>query len=616
MVQFSELPLRETKNTMSGSCDCKRILVKAITQNNGDMVRQLFKTNPWLKKDLRLSEVTRKEQEAMLQVKSQRPLIDSAYIPDNAWCMAAVFGAHHVLQVMREFGVRLSETNSHKNNSLHCIIALASIETEGFEIESISTVSFIKSLATNREYTELLLAENGDGLRPLELASHLGTFSLFQFLFETSEHYVSRKKELSFFTVLYFDITDYIIGSRILKSPPFTMALLDQNNMNHTSLHDVYFTDPMKTWIAAIQFSNRPYIIVFAFLRITYIFNFLMSLHFTKTRILSSNPSKHSSIHQEISGNRSVPISTATNRDQGLENIVLLVSLMFSIIYSTGALLINTAYLIIVVCNNRNMSWKTKKVSGDKELVVYKWFYMSANWIILIGILVLSQDVMRLRYSDQNHKAFSANYIDGVVTIAVCVCTWDVMYYLQLIPGLNLYTIAVQRMLTDFISFGVIFGLFFLSYVFGFHVLFDDAKTFSVSLYRTFKIMYGIFNHADTNYTQHFLHVAFIFMVVYLLLNILIAIFSSSFEWVYKHRRIILTVQSLSVYLIMEPVMARLMSRFHNYLREKYLVFENDRVYVTKIVMKKLRYVNSNTISSTIRDTESTTNPSRELTAI
>ena len=143
----------------------------------------------------------------------------------------------------------------------------------------------------------------------------------------------------------------------------------------------------------------------------------------------------------------------------------------------------------------------------------------------------------------------------------------------------NLYAIAVQRMLTY--SFGAMFGLFSLSYVFGFHVLFDDFNTFVTSISRTFQIMMGITNYANTNFIRYFLHVAFIFMVVYLLLNILIVILTSSFGWAYKHRRILLTVLCLSVTLTMEPVMARLIRRFHNYLRKRYLVFENDKVYVT-----------------------------------
>ena len=584
------------------SFDSQQILVKSITENNGDLTKQLFKANPCLERDLSLSDVTREAVQALSQVKSQYPLMNSAYIPDNAWCLAGVFNAHHVLQAMREFGVRISASNSYGNNILHCIIARASIETNKVESKSITTISFIKSFTTTKEYTELLLAENSDGLRPLELASHLGTFSLFKFIFETSELYVSRTKDLSLFTVLYFDITDYVTGSRMFKSPPFTLVLLDQNNMNHKSLHDMFFKDPMKTWLAAINYSNRPYIVFFALLRTTYIFNFLLSLHFTKARVLASKTPQLQPMHHEMSSNLSTPLSTTNNETEDTEDARLFISVMFSTAYSIGALLINIAYGIIVMCHDGKVTWKTKKATGNKNLVMYKWFYASANWIILIGILVISQDVLRLIYIQQHQRTFSADHIDVIVIIAVCVCIWDLMYYLQLVPGLNLYTIAVQRMLTGFASFGVIFGLFFFSYVFGFHVLFDDTETFLASLYRTFHIMLGAFNFADTNHSQHFLHFAFIFMIVYLLLNILIAIFTSSYDWVYKHRRIILTIQCLSVYLIMESVMVRIMSRFHNYLRKKYLHFENDRVYVTKVVIKEFKYNKSNTLLKTKSD--------------
>ena len=188
---------------------------------------------------------------------------------------------------------------SYGKSSLHCIIAQASVETGEFESKSIPTITFIKLLTTSKEYTELLLAENSDGLRPLELASHLGTFSLFKSIFETSDLYVSRASDLGLFVVLYFDTNDYITGPRMFKSPPFTLALLDQNNMDHKSLHDMLFKDPMKTWLAAINFSNRSYIIVFTFLRTAFIFNFLLSLHFTKSRVFASKIPQFQPIHKK-----------------------------------------------------------------------------------------------------------------------------------------------------------------------------------------------------------------------------------------------------------------------------------------------------------------------------
>ena len=130
---------------------------------------------------------------------------------------------------------------------------------QAIRIKTISPIMHIKSLATKEEYRELLFSENSEGLRPFELSSHLGTYTLFQLLFESNELYVSKVRESSFFSVLYFDITDYILGPRMQKSPPYTMILLDKTKTKHKSLHGVLLNDPMKSWFAAINYSNRPY---------------------------------------------------------------------------------------------------------------------------------------------------------------------------------------------------------------------------------------------------------------------------------------------------------------------------------------------------------------------
>ena len=571
---------------MKSLLECKQSLVGAIAKNNGDLARQVFKENKYLKEDLDVSEIIQKEHKDLHDIKPQCPLVASAYVADNAWCLAGVYDAREVLQVMREFGVRITEANSQQNTFLHCVIARASIGPDDFESKFISTLMFIKSLATDEEYTNLLLAENGDGLRPLELAFHLGTFSMFRFLFETSGLYMSKISECSLFSIQYFDITDYVLGPRMQISPPYTMLFLDQRKMNHKSIKDVCLNDPMKTWINAINCSNSPYIMASVVLRITYILNFFISLVFAKIEV-----NQNKKLHQlhttgEISGDFSTLGFTSEYDITDTDNTLLLISLLYNIIYSIGVLLFNTASAIMTMWLHRSMRWKYKTVTGDRHLVVYRWFYIIANWITVVGILILSQDVLRLQFTEKNHQTFSAYYIDVMALIAVFVCIWDVMYYLQLVPGLNLYVIAVQRMLVDFLSFGVLFILFFFSYVFGFYILSEDADDLSDSMYGTFQLMLNMINYAESNYNLQFLHVAFTFMIVYLLLNILIAIFTLSFNGVYEYKDIILMVQCLSVSLLIEPVMSKVMGRFHNYLRKKYLVFENGRVYVTKIIVK------------------------------
>ena len=567
--------------SMTSLLDCKRSLMTAITENNGNATKQLFKENKNLKEDLSLSEIMREELNDLHKMKPQCHLSKSVYVPDNAWCLAALYDAREVLQSMREFGVPIWEANSHANTFLHCIIAWASIDTDEFESIFISTIMFIKTLATKDEYREVLLSENGDGLRPLELASHLGTYTLFQFLFESSELYMSKIREFSLFSVLYFDITDYIHGPRMQKSPPYTMMLLDERKMNHKSLHDVILHDPMKSWFAAINYSNRPYLIVLAFLRVIYILSFILAFLCAKDQVKIFQQSYTETKMYDNFSNTSL---TMAYRESDIT--VLLILLIYNITYSVSVLLIVTAYVTLILWHHKTMRWKLKTASGNKRLVLYRWFYIYSNWITSIGILVLNVDVLKLQLAKQNHEIFSRDYIDMMVLIAVCVCIWDVMYYLQLVPGLNIYVVAVQRMMSDFASFGILLLLFFFSYVFGFYILSRDAHDILASMYGTFQLMLNMIGYAEATYTLQFLHVAFIFMMNFLLLNILIAIFTSSFDNVCKNKRVILMVQCLSVSLFTDPVVSKVMSRFQHYLRRKYLVYENERVYVTKVILK------------------------------
>ena len=134
----------------------------AITENNGNATKQLFKENENLKEDLSLSEIMREELNDRHRRKPQCHLSKSVYVPDNAWCLAALYDAREVLQSMREFGVPIWEVNSHANTFLHSIIAWASTDTDELESTFISTIMFVKTLATKNEYRQVLLLENGN----------------------------------------------------------------------------------------------------------------------------------------------------------------------------------------------------------------------------------------------------------------------------------------------------------------------------------------------------------------------------------------------------------------------------------------------------------------------
>ena len=98
--------------------------------------------------------------------------------------------------------------------------------------------------------------------------------------------------------------------------------------------------------------------------------------------------------------------------------------------------------------------------------------------------------------------------------------------------------------------------------------------------------MLNMFSFAQSESTLQIFHVIFIILLVYLLWNIVIAIFSSTFEHIRKHKEIIARVQALSVTLVFQDILPKLLQPIRNHLLKKYLVFEDGIIYVTKVVMK------------------------------
>ena len=585
MTRIYVAPIEQESVTSSVcSDDIKRVFINAIIENKEHRVRELISDDTKYKLGLTLSPVFDHELDTLAHVKRKCPGTGRAYLPDDAWCLAVVYNARNVLQVLREFNFPVTHVNAYRNTFLHCLIAQASIEDEEQEERFLSTIKFMKSLISSEEYNKLLLLENRDGLRPLELASHLGTFALFQFLFDTDCIYKIRTRSCSMFSVQYFDITEYVTGKRYLKSPVMSMMLLDRRKINHTSLEAAFRSDPIKTWLTAVKYSNIPYVVIMALFRFMYIASFFLSLFETKRTVIRSRANT----------NRQMPFvnGSATYSDNysihDTDNTLLMVVLGYNVIYSISVLFFDMIYSLVCLAKYRQLKWNTRIVKGKKDPVMYRWAYLIGDAFSLIGILIISVDILILQISQQHQHTFSSGYINVMALTAAFACVWDVLYYLQLIPGLNLYVIAVQRMLSDFFSFGIVFMLFFFSYVFGFYILDEDADSFLDSAYGTFQLMLNVVNYAEASGAIQILHVTFIFMIVYLLLNILIAIFASSFEYVYNERHIILAVQNLSVFLIVDSVTSTLLGRFHNYLRQKYFLFDNGRVYVTRIVKKPI----------------------------
>ena len=503
----------------------------------------------------------------------------STYTPDNVWCLAAIYNSRELLRFLVERQVNATEGTSHGNNYLHCLIAFASMETEEVELQAVDSAKYIQSLLSVNEYKHILMAENQVGLRPLELASHLGTFALFMSIFESSPVYIARNLDHSFYTIQYYDITDYVTGDRFSKSPPYTMMFLEEKTWKHSHIRDVFLEDPMKTWLSALIYSNMPVIILWSLLRMSFLGFFVEALFLSAAIVVDIETVAVTDVFQNQSFNN-VQL-TRNSSHNGVFNGRLQWLLLYTSIFSFCALSYWTVEYCVTVC--RKNRWLFETVNGKKRTISKAGFYDITHAITLVMVLAVSI-VILLKNSWHKMEERLYLYLYTASLTAMFPGVWSILFFLQLVPKINIYIFAIQSMLGKFVGFALVFLFFFLAFSSIFYIL--ESDSYKQTLYKTFELMLNIVHFEIDSNILKLLHVTFIFIIVYMLLNIVIAILTSEYHNVIQNGDIISRVQMLSIIGITEPFMTTLFQRLHNWLCQKYLVFEGGKVYVTKVVMK------------------------------
>ena len=568
-------------STLMMSPELQNSWIDAILNNDPDRANNLLEHHPEFKTHLMLPEFMSEMKGMPQHVRRQCVLGTSDYSPDNALCLAAVCDARDVLQVMTEQGVTMTQTTHQGNTFIHCLIAYASIHKNGTETKVIETLRFMKSVLDENEYGEIILKENNDGLRPLELAAHSGTFRLFQFIYETRNVYLTQSKKLGLYCLDCFDVTDYVSGTRFEQSPLMAIMLLEEQQVGDESVTTVLKDDPMCSWIEATIYSNTPCIAMWALLRFSYLIVFFFLLIYAKSYGISQGY-KNNITHSAMS---------IFSRRKDID-YTLFCGAAYVCFCASIALLVG--FFQFILAFKRTLNWHRKNINGRRVVAVYSIFYKINMLLTIFTTLMISAAALESMVT-VGHVVSIPTYVNTEVLImtATLACAWDILYFLQLVPFVNLYVIAIQRMLDQFGGFLVVFILFFTVYVFGFYILVEDM-VLEDSYYTVFRLMLNMVSFPEASGVLKFLHMSFIFMVVILLLNILIAILGSAYDYVYSHREIIMMIQTLSVALVTEPIMSKLFWPIHNYLRMRYMVREHGRFFITRIILNSSRPTDTN----------------------
>ena len=449
------------------------------------------------------------------------------------------------------------------------MIARASTGTEEEETADICIFEFIKDLIGNDTYAHLLDAENSDGLRPLELAAHLGTFWIFTFLFETPDVYLTDIDH-KLYRIQYFDITEYILGNRRDKSPVKAMLHLEESKLSLRSTRMVLQNDPMKCWFRAILYANIPILILWFIVRLLLVgLMIIVDMDGFYTYVCpygSSDPSGsclHFTSFREYLPDYRFPTSITVF-------VVVLISLLDDIIN----------FIWFIFCRPR---WLYRNVYGKKVTCVrYKFYKLIHSFCVCV---YTSQVLV---------TEFASNFIVLTDFAVAYGFVWSFLFFLQLVPFCGHYIVASQRMISVFLEFSLLFAIFYLSYSFTLyrvmtHAYGADFANMRLALYNTFLIMQNMFSFKENpamapHFVMHLLHITFTLVVPILLLNFLIALLISAYTYVHENRDVLMTIQRLSVAMAVEERFTWCLAPLRNCLRSKFLVYEGGRVYVPRTV--------------------------------
>ena len=570
MARIHVTPYMRTNHETAIHEEVLRKWISAITGDNDVLARNLLETDT-ARSDMRPHQLLETHLvfpqlfRTCIQPKGQFTSTD--YAPDTAWCLAATCDSRKVMRVLVEYGANIMQVTSTNNNVLHVLSALASTGTEEEEERVIATVRYIQIILEPEVYQKLLLAENSDRLRPLELASHLGAFSLFMFFFNTPGIYITKEEDCVLYKLQYFDITEYTTGSRYFQCPLYAMTYIEESRISRTSVKEIYLNDPINSWIKAVYAVNTPFIVVWALLRAAYICLFLQCDLKIVSVCTGNSTCAHTNVHTPET------------------NLIL-----YWLVCGMSVLIITidlNEFIQHMICRPR---WLSRVVYGSKKAGMRRNFYRVTHFGAVLIVAIITT-VTLIGYTVNGQIIHIGQY--GIIA-AVYGFVWSALYFLQLLPTVGHYIMAVHGMLKDFANFSLLLILFFVTYSFGFYKLMHTSQTlpeFSTalrSLYGTFQVMLNMVDFwkviGEVGPGVFLLHISFVLMITILLMNFLIATLSSSYEHVMTYRAVFIKLQTLAVTMMADHRFQRLLPSLRNRLLRRYFVHENGRYYITCVI--------------------------------
>ena len=508
------------------------------------------------------------------------------FIFSNCWLMAVAFGSGSVVESFIHHGCNVLTTDDNGRNAIHCLIYMCFMRRD-CENEMLKMLRLITKNVSSSVMNDLLLQEDQDGLRPLEYGLHLGVSSVVLQIFMLVGVYTAKKQYHGTSVTWWIDITDYEkCGDRRYRSPLLLFALYDRANIDDRSFKDLFFSPVTQKWMVAKYKALRVFLLLWFLSRI-----FFMLLCWVTDATLLTMEEEYFRNLKETPINQTQRACMEDKFDSFVSKRAVYVFLMYLFIHCVVQLVYDTVehYTFFF---RADLRWMGYTPLGRKTSIVHIFFYRVSQTLLYITVIIcFTFRLLRLHLDYElppNFDAFAALLITFWLS-------WSILQFLQLLPGVGHFAVALQRLLANLLSCIVVFVFF--TFVFAdmfFRIVNENhgecVKEFDLRsgtyVYSTFLVLIHMFDfrtiEAQDRVTLYIIHIIYVFMASIMLINFLIALFSSTVTWVNGHKDLILNVQRLSMFSILEHRLSyiNLTNRYFRKYQSRFFVEENGKLYL------------------------------------
>lgn len=492
--------------------------------------------------------------------------------------LAVCYCSERILQYMIDKGADPCQVDSFNNSALH-YLALMSHLNHMDEASCISAYKILLSLVNKQHWRSLLWKEGRIGAYPIELAATFNCGELFQVIMNTEGVYLMEVTSCGIYDVCWYDVSHYedlfSSLSRHNVSPLYGFATLDKSMEGLPHTGELFSSQIFQTWATLkIKSVMRCFMMVFI-LRLWYVCCFVL------VDLLRCSYSTNVEDHTNgsyVPYCQNLPASkTAT-----------LLGHAYLILHSLASLSFTTCD--ILHSRKKKVMFIFKTPTGPKKPVV-RYFFTLISEVVFTFMILCYECVCVYELTSGN----AVNATVGRLLSAFCAifASISVVYYLQFFETVGFFMVTAQQMLFDMKNFLITFIVFAMPYAYVMSSLismehwsqsrrnqtFVENVYFSSYLMSHYSVILMALNMVDfvdmelsDKTIVYIVHFLFIIVVPILLLNLLIAVFSTSVSQITEHKTINLTAHRLNLVWMLEnsfstlcPALLRLLHKdvFH-----------------------------------------------------